>query len=209
MYLFSRIGYLSQARLADGHNTAIEVAEMATGITGIPIAVYIPRYGAPTNGVMWSYRADTQAQISELGNILVADESYQKWLDRNVDLLEGSPSDGLVRIVSASNIAPAPRTFYCVTSATAANGKIAEAFAVGVKAEQHVAAATGMTTIFASLVYGAFGAVNWFVGCDAASDLDVYADMQMNDVGFQTMVAEAGAVFLPGSGQVSLIERIH
>jgi hypothetical protein len=92
-------------------------------------------------------------------------------------------------------------------TAAAANGRLADAVAFGVRAQQFVADTTGMATAFLSGVYGAFGTVAWLTGADSMGELDDLVAMQMTNADYHALVAEAGPLFLPGSGTTGLIEK--
>ena len=77
------------------------------------------------------------------------------------------------------------------------------------RAQQLVAEKTGLPGAFMAGVYGPFGTVGWITGGASMADIDKEWDMQMNDTDYHALVAEAGDLFLTGSGTTILIEKIN
>ena len=84
-----------------------------------------------------------------------------------------------------------------------------DAVAFGVRSQQFVAEATGLSTAFTVGTYGAFGSVGWLTGADALGELDALAAMQFTDAEYQALVAESADLFQQGSGVIGLIERLN
>jgi len=208
MYIFSRTAALNPHRLIEATGAAIEVGAMVTGITGNPVSVFATRYGQPTNTIGWSVRVESQAQLQADFEKLTVNEGYLQWVTAHAELFDGAPTDQLSTVVS-STLASAPKRFYALVTGTAANGKMADAVSFGVRAQQFVAEATGLATAFMTSVYGAFGQVGWLTGADSASDLDALAQMQMTNADYHKLVAEAGPLFIEGSGLNGLIEKLN
>jgi hypothetical protein len=208
MYIFNRSTMLNRHRLVEATGAAVEVAGMVTEITGLAVSVFATRYGQPLNTVGWSTRVDTQAELQEANDKLMANQDYLGWLSSRSELFEDAASDQLSTVVS-STLAGAPKRFYTVLTAAAANGRMADAIAFGVRAQKFVADTTGLATAFLSAVYGPFGAVAWLTGADSMSDLDSLAAMQMTNADYHALVAEAGPLFIEGSGATGLIEKIN
>jgi hypothetical protein len=208
MYIFNRTATLNRHRLVEATGAAVEVAGKVTEIIGLPVSVFASRYGRPTNTIGWSVRVESQAELQANTEKLLVNEGYMQWVTSHSELFEDPASDRLSTIVS-STLAGTPKRFYNIISGIAANGKMAEAVAFGVRAQQFVAETTGLATAFMTGVYGAFGEVAWITGADSMSDLDALAAMQMTNADYHALVAEAGPLFIPGSGLTELIEKIN
>jgi hypothetical protein len=208
VYIFSRSAALDHNRPMETAAAAVEVAGLVSDVTGLEIGVFMSRYGEPTNVVRWSCRVDSQSELQAATDKLAGNEKYLAWIAANPGLAEGAATDQLGRIVSASNIGDTTRRFYAVLGATAANGRLADAMAFGVRAEQFMGSTTGLTTVFLSNVYGAYGGVTWLTGADSMDAFDELAEMQATNAEFQALVADAGDLFLAGSGVQGLIEKI-
>jgi hypothetical protein len=199
---------LNRHRLLEATGAAVEVAGMVTEITGLAVSVFATRYSAPLNSIGWSTRLESQAELQEANDKLMANEDYLGWDSSHSELFEDAASDQLSTVVS-STLAGAPKRFYTVLTAAAANGRMADAVEFGVRAQQFVAETTGMATAFLSAVYGPFGTVAWLTGADSMSDLDTLVAMQMTNADYHALVAEAGPLFIAGSGTTGLIEKIN
>jgi hypothetical protein len=208
MYIFNRSAPLNRMRQFEATSAAIDVAAMATAITGTPVSVFGTRFGAPLNTIGWSGRFESQSALQTMTEKLLADSGYVEWVSTHGDLFESAAIDQLTNIVS-STLAGEPKRFYSVLTAAAENGKLADALAFGVKAQAFVAKATGLATAFGTAVYGPFGTVGWLTGADSMDDLDRLVDMQMTNKEYQALVQEAGPLFAQGSGTTSLIEKLN
>ena len=208
MYIFNRSTTLNRHRLVEATGAAVEVAGMVTEITGLAVSVFATRYGQPLNTIGWSTRLDSQAELQAANEKLIGNEGYLEWVSSHTELFEDAPSDQLSTVVS-STLAGEPKRFYTLLTAAAANGRLADAVAFGVRAQQFVADTTGMATAFLSGVYGAFGTVAWLTGADTMGALDDLVAMQMTNADYHALVAEAGPLFLPGSGTTGLIEKVN
>jgi hypothetical protein len=208
MYIFTRTTMLDRRRLAEATGRAVEVAELVTGITGLPISVFASRFGEPLNTIRWSTRIDAQGDLQDAVDKLTANTDYLAWLGANAEYYETAPSDQLGNVVS-STMTATPKRYYTVLTAEAANGRFADAVAFGVRAQQFVAETTGFVTAFLTGTYGAFGTVTWLTGVDSMNDLDTLETMQMTNADYHALVAEAGPLFREGSGNGGLIEKIN
>lgn len=208
MYLFNRTAKFKGEHAAAGAAFAVEVAAVASKITGHPIAVFQAAFGAPLGTIMWTVRHQSHAELGDAMTKLLSDATYNQMVLDNAHLFEGDIVDSFNNVVS-STLDATVRPYYALVLATAANGKMAEAVAFGVKAQAHVAKATGLPTAFSTNVYGAFGAVSWITGADSMADLDKIAAMQATDAGYHAIIQESGPLFIPGSGLNGLIVKIN
>ena len=188
---------------------AIEVAGMVTSITGISVNVYLTRYGQPINNLRWSCRVESQTEMQKATDTLMADAGYVEWVGKHAHLFEVAPTDLLANVISSSGMENGPAAFYSVLTATAANGRMADAVAFGVRAQQFVAEATKLSTAFATGVYGAFGTVTWLTGANSMDGIDSIDEMQMSNPGYHELVKDAGELFNTGSGMTTLIQKIN
>ena len=207
MYIFSRTTTLDRNRIAEATERAVEVAGIVTNITGLPIAVYVSRFGEPLNTIRWSTRLESQGELQDANDKLMANMDYLAWLGSNAEYYESAAADQLGYVVSSTMAEP--KRFYTVLVAEAANGRFGDAVEFGVRAQQFVAQTTGFATAFLTGTYGAFGAVTWLTGVDSMNDLDTLQEMQMTNTDYHALVNEAGQLFRAGSGQGGLIEKIN
>lgn len=208
MLIFTRTTTLNRHKLMEATGAAIEVAAMVTDIGGIPVSVFASRYGEALNTLAWSARVESQTELQGVADKLLSNADYLEWVTSHSELFESAPLDRLATVVSSS-LMEGPRRFYTVLTATAANGRVGDAVAFGIKAQQFVSDALGLPTAFLVPVYGPFGAVVWLTGADSMTELDAAVEMQMTNTDYHALVAEAGPLFAEGSGMTGLIERLN
>jgi hypothetical protein len=208
MYIFSRTITLNRHKLMEATGAAVEVAAMVSDIGGLPVSVFATRYGETLNTLMWSARVESQTELQGVTDKLIANADYLQWITTHSELFESAPLDRLASVV-ASSLMEGPKRFYNVLTATAANGRMGDAVAFGIKAQQFVSDALGLPTAFLVPVYGPFGAVVWLTGADSMSHLDGAVEMQMTNPDYHTLVAEAGPLFVESSGVTGLIEKVN
>ena len=209
MYIFSRATMLDRHQQMAAAGAAVEVAGMVSSITGLSVNVYLTRYGQPMNSLRWSCRLESQAEMQAATEKLLADGSYVEWVGKHSHMFEVAPTDMLANVISSSGMEAGPSAFYTVLTATAANGRLADAVAFGVKAQQFVAEAPKLSTAFTTNVYGAFGTVTWLTGANSMEGIDSIDEMQMSNSGYHELVKEAGDMFVTGSGMTALIQKIN
>ncbi len=76
MYLFNRSATLDRHHLVEATGAAVEIAGMVTQISGLPVSVFMSRYGAPLNAVRWSTRVESQADLQVAIEKCLADDGY-------------------------------------------------------------------------------------------------------------------------------------
>lgn len=208
MYIFSRTATIKPENLEEGLSFAVDVAARVTTVTGKPITVYNMVFGAPMGTILWSTRYDSQAEAADFGAKLAVDPGYMDAVRAHIGLFTAAPVDALASVVS-STLDPQPRPIYAITRATIANGKLAAAMAFGVKGQELVANLTGLPTAFTASVYGTFGGVAWLTGGTSMADMDALQAMQSTNEQFLALLEEAGDLFVEGSGENGLIQRIN
>lgn len=208
MYLFNRTSAVDRNRQLEGFAAAIEVAAMVTAKTELPVSVFGARFGAPLNSVMWSARYESQAQMQRVQEQLLADTDYVDWVTTHGPMFEEAATDRLTKVVSAT-LGADPKRFYTLLQATAVSGRLGEAMAFGVRAQDTVARLTGLATAFGAEVYGAMGSVVWLTGADSMAELDAMVALRETNAEYQALLSEAAPLFTAGSGVTSLIEKLN
>jgi len=208
MYLFNRTRQAKTNKLMEATAAAVDIASDVTSLTGMEIYVWTFRFGAPVGTMMWSARLDSQTQLFEATEKMVADQGYVDKAMAMAELFDGPAVDAMFRVISGTP-SDAPSKFIETTQATMANGKYAEAMEFGVKMQQHVATALGMPSIFGAATYGGFADVGWIVGGNSMADIDRGDDWQTTDTDYHALVQSAAGLFVEGSGQRALLEKIN
>ena len=207
MYIFSRAGTIKPDHLIDGSTYAVEVAAKVKAITGTTVNVYRSLYGQPLGTVLWTVRAETQAELADLAAKLAADPGYVTMTQKGASLFTGNHVTALGSIVSSTLLAPKP--IVAAVQAVIANGKIAKAMEFGVAAQALVAKISGLPTAFVSDTFGTFGGVRWLTGADTMEQIDHLQQVMATDKSYQALVETAGDLFIEGSGQNGLIQKIN
>lgn len=208
MYLFSRARQAKADKFFEAVPGAVEIAAKVTQITDLEIYVWQTRFGAPVGTITWSCRLESQAQLMEATEKMMADATYVDMALALGEHYEGSAADQLVRVI-AGTPSPQPPKFIQMTTATMANGKYAEAMAWGVEMQEFVANELGTTSMFGKPTYGGFADVGWLLGAESAAQLDEFSAWEMSNTEYHERIQAAGGLFVEGSGQQGLIEKIN
>jgi hypothetical protein len=208
MYIFNRMGTAAPGKLPEATAGAIAAAAMASEVSGVDVYAWAVRFGAPGGSFNWSARFETQSELHAATAKLAADAAYVEMSMALAANFAGPSQDGLGRLV-AGTPAESPSAFYAITTASMAAGKYAEAVAFGARMQEFVNAETGMPTAFLTATYGGFADVTWLTGADSMDDIDALAGFEATNARYHEMVQEAGGLFIDGSGQNGLIEKIN
>lgn len=188
---------------------ATETRAAASEKMGIEISLWAAGFGAPIGAMAFTARVEGIADLAAKAAPLADDAAYQDLLARGADLMVGPPSDSLATPLHGDlGDPPAVGSFAAVTSAAVANGKYAEAIGWGVEVAQHVTTVTGTPVGLMMQEYGQFGVLTWIgVSADAAG-VDASMEAMNGDAAYIAKLSEAGDMFVPGSGNRSLVTRI-
>jgi hypothetical protein len=208
MYIFNRARQARPERLLDAMTSSVEIAKKVTEISGIDIHVWQTHFGAPVGTITWSCRLDSQSQLHETTEKLAVDATYVDMAMSMSEHYAGPAEDAMMRVLSGTP-SPEPSKFYVVTMATMANGQYADAIAWGVSMQEFACDALDAPGVFGTASYGGFADVAWLMGRDSMADVDRAADWEMSNEEYHERINNARDLFLPGSGQQRLIERLN
>lgn len=208
MYIFNRMATAAPGKLPEAAAGAVAAAAMASEVSGVDVHAWAVRFGAPSGSFNWSARFETQADLHTATAKLAADAAYMEVSTALSANFAGPSQDGLGRLVSGTP-REEPSPFYALTMASMAAGKYAEAVAFGARVQEYISAETGMPTAFLTASYGGFADVSWLTGADSMDDIDALADFEATNSGYHDLVHEAAGLFIDGSGQNGLIEKIN
>lgn len=208
MYLFNRTRQAKSDRLIDATAGAVEIATKVTQLTGLEIYVWTFRFGQPVGTMMWSARLEHQADLFTATEKMAADPGYIDMAMGMADLYEGNGVDAMFTVVSGTP-SDSPSKFIQLTQATMSNGKYAEAMAFGVDMQEFIATERGQPTMFGASTYGGFADVGWIVGADSVAQIDDGNAWEMSNADYHAKVQSAAGLFVEGSGQQSLLEKLN
>jgi hypothetical protein len=177
---------------------------------GREIALWSAVFGAPLGSMMFTMRVEGVADLATATEGLLADPEYHAKIAAGAAFAGAPAEDSLGTPIRGElgGEAPPVGTYAAVTTAQIANGKYAEAFGWAVEVAAQVESTTGMPTMVISSQYGPFGTVNWIAGGADAAAVDAANSALMGDEGYMKMLGATGDLFVPGSGQQALIQRV-
>lgn len=208
MQLFTR-QLVTTGTEADSLAWATEIASVASATMGAEIAVWSAAFGAPVGAFAFTMRVEGVADLMEKAAPLADDAAYQAALAKGAEIMVGPPEDRLATPLSGELGDPPPvGAWAVVTNAVIANGKYEEAVGWGIDVAEHVTSVSGMPVGLMMQEYGTFGQLTWIgVGADAAA-VDASAAATNGDAAYIKKLSAAGELFVPGSGQRSLVTRV-
>ena len=209
MKLFSRRVHLVGPP-AETMAYATDICAYVNDKIGREVALWSAVFGAPLGSMIFTMRVEGVADLAAAAEGLLADPEYHAKLAAGA-AFAGAPAEDTIGTPIRGELggeAPPVGTYAAVTTAQIANGKYADAFGWAVEVAAHVESTTGMPTMVLSSQYGPFGTVNWVAGGADAAAVDAANAALMGDEGYMKMLVAAGDLFVPGSGQQALIQRI-
>jgi hypothetical protein len=208
MQLFTR-QVMTAGPEADALAWATDMAAAASAKMGTEVALWRAGFGAPIGAMAFTTRVEGIADLMAKAAPLADDADYQAKLAKGAEIVVGPPQDSLATPLHGDLGDPPPvGAMAVVTNAVIANGRYAEAVGWGIDVAQHVTSLTGMPVGLMMQEYGAFGQLTWIgVGADAAA-IDASAAATNGDAEYVQKLSAAGDLFVPGSGQRSLVTRV-
>ena len=147
---------------------AMEAAQRASDITGLPIRLWTPVMSGQMNVMVWTGNAEHLVDFEVAGDKLGESNEFNDWVEQNDSLFVGPFEDAVLHVLHGAAAEEAP-AYVLGTQAVPANGAYAEAFGIGVEIAQTAEQITGLPMLFGSWLTGTFGGVGWVAG---APDLD-------------------------------------
>ena len=189
---------------------ATDICAYVNDKVGREIALWSAVFGAPIGTMMFTMRVEGVADLAAATEGLLAVPEYHAKIAGGAGFSGGPAVDSIGTPIRGElgGESPPVGTYAAVTTAQIAHGKYAEAFGWSVEVAGHVESVTGMPTMVVSSQYGPFGTVNWIAAGGDAAAVDAANAALMGDEGYMKMLVAAGDLFVPGSGQQALIQRV-
>lgn len=188
---------------------ATDMASFVSDRLGRELALWLPTMGAPVGTLFYTARVEGIADLAGLTSTLMGDSEYMDKLRGGMHLVAAPAMDSLATPLYGELGDPPPVGSYAgITSAVIANGQYGAALAWGVEMAQHVESVTGNRGMFLSNRYGEFGGVTWISGAADAAAADAARAAVDADDSYLDRLNDVGTLFLPGSGQQGLVNRI-
>ena len=209
MYLF---GAQLQARRGMGPEAAeymTKVRDLVSSATGIPSWAWAGAAGVPIGTFYLSARFESFEQYLTANQAISQNTDYHALLKTGADLVEGPAQTVMGRVVGmAGELGEEPAPLVAVTTATAAPGRQADAVAWGVNMLDYTHGVTGTPGLFTTSAVGSFSDVSWIISYQDAAAIDSDNDTMMTDAGYLERMGSAGAMFVAGSAQRSVLAKL-
>jgi hypothetical protein len=209
MYLFSRTGQLVGNARA-GMQWAVEMTAYVNEHTdNHPLGLWLTQFGQPVGSVGWTTMVDSHVDLQATFAWIQEDDGYFELLAKGEAFMATPPVDYLRQIVVASDgDAAGVGANATITTAVAANGKLAEAMAWGAEVSTYVASLTGLVSYFLADTYGSFGQMTWIGVAPDMAAVDAAGAKMQGDAGYMERLGAIGDLFVPGSGHNGIVTRI-
>jgi hypothetical protein len=209
MHLFSRnIQFNGPASEVSAH--AAMLGDYVTKKSGLDVALWSAVFGAPVGTCVYSARVDGLAGVQAMSMSLAGDAEWEAMVGRGAGWVNGPVVDSFASPIHGSLDGPPPPVGAVaqVTSAVVGNGAYAEAMAWGVALAQHVEKVTGSPVMFLTEMAGTFGGVRWIGVSKDAAAADAAGAAMAGDAKYLEMLADAGRLFIPGTGHQATLIRM-
>ncbi len=208
MYIFNRTRQARSSRMLEAIAGGIEAADKVKQITGLDLWVWAVRFGAPVGTITWSTRIESQTDIKIAMEKTIADAAYMDLVQGLDEHFEGQTVDSLGRLVSGTP-REEPSQLYTVTMAKMTAGKYREAIEFAVGMQEFMEAELGRPTAFLTSEYGGFSDVAWLMGHDSMDEVEAASQWVATSEEYHERVHAATGLFIDGSGETRLIERLN
>ena len=206
MYLFTRNRTADLAQAPDAMAFAVDIAQHVKKVTGVEVLTWSAVYGAPIGSISWSCRAESLAAIATMTDQLNGDADYLDKVQQDRSLFTGPLEDTVGEVVAISGTAT-PGRYTNVITAQCAPGRIGEAMAWAVEAQNASSKLTGLDGLVVRSLYGPFATVAWLTPLETIEQAQA-ADQAFKDPEFGKTIDAAGALFVTGNTQSRLIQRL-
>ncbi len=208
MYIFNRTRQARSSRMLEAIAGGIEAADKVKQITGLDLWVWAVRFGAPVGTITWSTRIESQTDIKIAMEKTIADAAYMDLVQGLDEHFEGQTVDSLGRLVSGTP-REEPSQLYTVTMAKMTAGRYREAIEFAIGMQEFMEAELGRPTAFLTSEYGGFSDVAWLMGHDSMDEVEAASQWVATSEEYHERVHAATGLFIDGSGETRLIERLN
>ena len=207
MYLFNRSRHVNNGSVREGVGAALEVAGMASTITGLDVSAWMAFASREVGLISWSAMFDGLDELGAATQKLAESSDYGDWIDAHDALFEGPLEDSLIQVVHG---APDPQrtvNFVSATTGVCANGKLSAAMAAGVEIAEIASKITSIPMIFAVSRTGLYGGVVWLSAFETLGELEQGEAALSADPSWVQLLDQRGPLFGPGV-ETALFQRL-
>lgn len=208
MYQFSRLLTLSGSP-RQTLPWATEVTAHVNQHSALDVTLWGGAFGHPVGTVAWSTIVESRAALAEATAGLLADDSYMDLVEAGADFVD-SPARDVLRQLVHGTPPEEPPGIGAVAATTTAIGAapLGDVITWGVEMAELGSTVTGANVAFLVDAYGAFGQVTWITVMADMAAADAASEAIIGNADYLAKVAEAGEMFVPGSGQQALLTRL-
>jgi hypothetical protein len=207
MYLFNRSRHVNSASVREGVAAAVEVAGMASTITGFDISAWMTVASRDVGLISWSAMFESLDDLAAANQKLAESSEYGDWIDAHDALFEGRAEDGLSQLVHGAPDPERTVNFVSATTAVCVNGKLSAAMAAGVEFAELASKITAPPTIFAAYRTGLYGGVMWLSAGETLGELEQGEAALSADPAWVQLLDQHGPLFGPGV-ETALFQRL-
>jgi hypothetical protein len=207
MYLFSRFRHVNSASIREGVAAAVEVAGMASTITGLDVGAWMTIASPDVARVNWSAMFENLDELQTATEKLAASTDYGDWVDAHDNLYDGPTEDALVQIVHGAPDPERTVNYVAGVETVCANGKLSAGLSAGVELAEAFTKITGSPILFAVRRTGLYGGVLWISGAETLGELGALEETLFADSSWAPLVDQHGPAFEPG-GETVWFQRL-
>lgn len=209
MYQFARVVTL-QGDPRETMPWATDITAHVNATTNLDVSLWGSVFGFPTGTLAWSTIVEGRAQLGAEMAKLPADNAYLDLALKAQDWSTGPAEDIFRRIVHGGpgDEPPAVGAVASVTQAVATTGKMPEALAWAIDMADHAASVSGVTVSVGVNAYNDFGGLAFLSLQPDMAAADAAADAVQGDAGYIERIGRSAGLFVDGSAQQSLLQRV-
>ena len=197
MFITSRARRVNPAAQRAAVAFAVEAGARARQMLDRPIWTWMSVMSEDAGVVSWSTRTDHLQDTIDIDDTLFGDDDFADWVEANDGHFTGPFVDRVAEVISGTPSSE-PGAYVQVASGVCANGAIAEGLSFGVEIAEVASRLSGLPTMFAAPVVGAYGSVMWATSIPDLAALEAGdAKLRESDEWIK-LVDRAGHAFQPG-----------
>ena len=202
MYVFQR-----QLRVMGGASAigwAMEITARVQEVSEMPVGLWMGQGGLPNGTLMWATPCDGMAQLQEMNDKLMGDDTLSKLIvEHGREFVVDVAPDRVAMVIHGEITGSAPIGSYIGgVTAQAAPGKWGEVAEWAPKIADTFTEVTGKPVVVTATTAGAMGEFSWYVRHENGASIDAATAATMTHEGYNADVDAHGHLFEPGAAWV-------
>jgi len=190
---------------------AQDMAALVSVKTALPVSLWSATLGAPIGSLVFSTFVESRVALAAATRGLVDDPEYLDLAVAGQQYVVAAPEDTLLGIVHNAGDEYQPAAVGAMvtsTSAVISAGKYGAATRWSIEVADLVAEITGLPVLFGTHVGGTIGRVEWVQSAPDVAAHEAAGQQMNNDRRYLAKIDEISGLFVEGSGQVLLGQRL-